>query len=119
MISALILTRNEEQDLPGLLDSLRWCDDVHILDSESTDRTRSIAEERGAKVTVRHFETYASQRNAGLALPFQHPWVLVLDADERPTPELVSEMQAATASAPKEVCGFRIRRRDFLWGTWL
>jgi len=118
-ISVLILTRNEEQDLPGCLDSLAFSDDIHILDSESTDRTRNIAESRGAKVTVRPFDSYARQRNAGLALPFAHPWVMVLDADERVTPDLAAEMQQAVALAAPNIAGFRIRRRDFLWGTWL
>lgn len=118
-LSVLILTRNEEQDLPGCLDSVAWSDDIHILDSESTDRTRDIATARGAKVTLRPFDSYAKQRNAGLALPFAHPWVMVLDADERVTPELAVEMQRAVASVPDNIAGFRMRRRDFLWGTWL
>jgi glycosyltransferase involved in cell wall biosynthesis len=119
MISALILTRNEQQDLPGCLDSIAWCDDIHILDSESTDDTIAIAQVRGVHVTTRPFDTYAAQRNAAMQLPFRHPWVLVLDADERPTPELSAEMQSAVAAAPANVSGFRMRRRDFLWGTWL
>jgi glycosyltransferase involved in cell wall biosynthesis len=119
VISVLILTYNEEQDLPGCLDSVAWCDDIHVLDSESTDRTAEIARQRGATVTTRRFDSYASQRNAGMQLPFRHAWVLVLDADERPTPELSTEMPPAVAIAPEHVAGFRIRRRDFLWGTWL
>lgn len=119
MISVLILTRNEDQDLPGCLDSVAWSDDVHIFDSESTDGTAAIAEARGAHVATRAFDGYARQRNAALKLPFRHPWVLVLDADERPTPELSAEMQSAVQSAPDEVAGFRMRRRDFLWGRWL
>lgn len=118
-ISVLILTRNEERDLPGCLDALVWCDDVHVLDSHSSDSTCEIAAARGAHVSVRSFDTYARQRNAGLELPFQHEWILVLDADERPTPELVREMQRAVAAASPNVSAFRIRRRDFLWGTWL
>jgi glycosyltransferase involved in cell wall biosynthesis len=118
-ISVLILTRNEEQDLPGCLDSVAWSNDVHVLDSESTDRTREIALARGANVTVRPFDSYASQRNAGLALPFAHPWVLLLDADERVTAELAAEMERASASCAGNIAGFRMRRRDFLWGTWL
>jgi glycosyltransferase involved in cell wall biosynthesis len=119
MISVLILTRNEEQDLPGCLDSVSWCDDVHVFDSESTDRTREIAAARGAHVTTRAFDTYARQRNAALALPFRHPWLLVLDADERATPQLSAEIQQIVAGIPDSVGAFRIRRRDFLWGTWL
>lgn len=119
MISVLILTKNEEQDLPGCLDSVAWCDDIHVFDSESKDRTAEIAREHRATVTTRRFDTYAKQRNAAMQLPFRHAWVLVLDADERATPELSQEVQKAAVNAPAEVAAFRIRRRDFLWGTWL
>jgi glycosyltransferase involved in cell wall biosynthesis len=119
MVSVLILTLNEEQDLPGCLDSVAWSDDIHIFDSNSTDRTAEIARSRGATVTTRTFDTYARQRNAAIQLPFRHPWVLVLDADERATPELSLEVQHAAANAPAHISAFRIRRRDFLWGTWL
>lgn len=119
MISVLILTRNEEQDLPGCLDSVRWSDDIHILDSESTDSTVAIASQRGATITTRRFDSYAAQRNAGMQLPFRNPWVLVLDADERPTAELSSEMQRAVLTSAPAVSGFRMRRRDYLWGVWL
>jgi glycosyltransferase involved in cell wall biosynthesis len=119
MISTIILTLNEEQDLPGCLASIPWCDDIHILDSGSTDRTIDIARAHSVMVHQRPFDTFCNQRNASLALPFRHPWVLVLDADERPTPALSAEMQQAVATAPGSVGAFRIRRRDFLWGRWL
>jgi glycosyltransferase involved in cell wall biosynthesis len=119
MISVLVLTRNEQQDLPACLDSVAWSDDIHVLDSGSTDRTVEIAQSRGAHVSTRPFDTYAAQRNAAMQLPFRHPWVLVLDADERPTPALSAEMQAVILTVPPTVSGFRMRRRDFLWGTWL
>ncbi|HEY0263116.1 MAG TPA: glycosyltransferase family 2 protein [Granulicella sp.] len=119
MISVLILTKNEQADLPGCLASVAWSDDVYVFDSYSTDETVAIAKTAGAQVAQRVFDDYATHRNAGLALPFRHPWVLLLDADERPTPELAAEMQQAVASASPETSGFRLRRRDFLFGTWL
>ncbi|MGC9198084.1 MAG: glycosyltransferase family 2 protein [Acidobacteriaceae bacterium] len=119
MISVLILTHNEEQDLPGCLDSVAWSDDIHVLDSGSTDRTLEIARQWGARVAERRFDGFAAQRNAGLELPFRNPWILLLDADERPTEELVAEMHQAIANAPESVSAFRMRRRDYLWGRWL
>ncbi len=120
-VSVLILTRNEQQDLPGCLASVAWSDDVHVLDSLSTDRTREIAREAGAHVTERAFDGYASQRNAGLRLPFRHPWVLVLDADERVPPALAREIEAFVQGAGThvDVAAARMRRRDIWWGTWL
>lgn len=118
-ISVLILTKNEQQDLPGCLASVQWSDDVHVLDSHSTDTTVEIARAAGARVTQRPFDGYARQRNAGLQLPFTNPWVLIVDADERIPDSLVSEMQKLVASAPATVAAARMRRRDIWWGTWL
>jgi glycosyltransferase involved in cell wall biosynthesis len=120
MISVLILTKNEEQDLPGCLESVAWSDDVHVFDSMSTDRTAEIARNAGANFAQRAFDGYSSQKNAALdGLPFKHEWIFLLDADERPTKELALEMQQIVVSADAEVSGFRLRRRDFFEETWL
>jgi glycosyltransferase involved in cell wall biosynthesis len=118
-ISVLILTKNEQHDLPGALASVAWSDDVHVFDSHSTDGTVEIARAAGAQVDSRVFDDYATHRNAAFGLDFKHPWVFVLDADERPTPELSAEMQRVVRDAPANTAGFRLRRRDFLFGTWL
>ena len=123
-ISVLILTRNEQHDLPAALASVAGLaggqpDDIHVFDSFSTDATIAIAQAAGAHVTQRAFDDYASHRNASLALPFQYSWLLILDADERLTPELHAEMQRVVHEAPAYTAGFRLRRRDFLFGTWL
>jgi len=120
MISVLILTRNEQHDLPGALESVAWSDDVHVFDSFSTDNTVEIARQAGATVHQRVFDDYATHRNAALtSIPFKHAWVFLLDADERPTPELSREMQQLALASPDEVSGFKLRRRDFLFDTWL
>lgn len=117
--SVLILTKNEEKDLPGCLESISSCEDIHVLDSVSTDRTQEIARQAGAVVTERSFDGYASQRNAGLALPFKHRWVLILDADERVPAALIEEMNKFVKMAPAHISGARMRRRDIWWGRWL
>ena len=120
MISVLILTLNEQLDLPGCLSSVSWCDDIHVFDSHSTDNTAVIARSAGAHLHTRTFDDYATHRTAALtSTPFKHPWVFLLDADERPTPELSREMQQLALAAPDLVSGFRLRRRDFLFDTWL
>ena len=127
MISILILTKNEEKDLPDCLASVAWCDDIHVLDSGSTDNTCEIARRGGAKITTRTYPDStkifggdeAAHRNWSLRnVPFRHSWVLLLDADERVTPELSAAIAKMVAS-PGERVAFRIQRRDFLWKTWL
>jgi glycosyltransferase involved in cell wall biosynthesis len=119
MISILVLTKNEEQDLPGCLESVKWSDDIHVYDSLSDDRTTEIAESYGAKVTSRAFDNWASHQNWGLAnIPFKHDWVFYIDADERMTPELRDAALKAVKAAGDNVA-FRVQRRDFFMGTWL
>lgn len=126
-ISVLILTKNEQQDLPGCLESVAWSDDVHVYDSVSTDDTVAIAERFGAKVTQRGYGESklafggdeSAHRNWGLRnIPFKYPWVFVIDADERVTPGLLAAMHAAVKE-PNVNVAFRIQRRDFFMGTWL
>jgi glycosyltransferase involved in cell wall biosynthesis len=119
MISVLILTRNEQQDLPRCLHSVTWSDDVHVFDSHSTDGTLEIAHQHGARITSRPFDNWAAHQNWALAhIPFRHPWVFYLDADEVVTPALHAALLAAVQQ-PGEHVAFRIQRRDFLHGTWL
>ena len=126
-ISVLILTRNEQSDLPGCLESVAWSDDVHVFDSDSSDATVAIAEAFGACVTCRSYGEdrrlfggdESAHRNWGLRnIAFKHAWVFVIDADERMTPSLVEAAQRAVAS-PDDHVAFRVQRRDFMLGTWL
>ena len=119
MISVLILTKNEQQDLPGCLDSVQWSDDIHVYDSFSDDATVEIATGRGAIVTRRAFDNWAAHQNWGLQnIAFKHPWVFYIDADERMTSELVASVRQA-ASNPGDQVAFRMQRRDFFMGIWL
>ncbi|HEX4651848.1 MAG TPA: glycosyltransferase family 2 protein [Granulicella sp.] len=119
MISVLILTRNEQQDLPRCLHSVAWSDDIHVFDSHSTDRTLEIARAHGAHITSRPFDNWADHQNWGLAnIPFRHPWVFYLDADEVVPPELRASL-LAVVQQPGDLVAFRVQRRDFLDDTWL
>jgi glycosyltransferase involved in cell wall biosynthesis len=111
--------RRAESPAVAALQSVAWADDIHVLDSWSEDRTVAIAEFAGAKVTRRVFDNWSAHQNWALRhLPFKHPWVFYLDADERMSPELAGQVRAAVA-APAAMVAFRVRRRDFLGTTWL
>jgi glycosyltransferase involved in cell wall biosynthesis len=118
-VSALVLTLNEEINIGECLDSLAWCDDIVVLDSLSTDRTRAIAEQHGARTVTRAFDNWSTHQNwAVQSIEFRHPWVLYLDADERCPADLRAEvLSAARADAPE--AAFRVRRKDFFMGRWL
>jgi glycosyltransferase involved in cell wall biosynthesis len=105
MFSVLILTLNEERNLPRCLASARASDDLVVLDSGSTDRTREVAAAASARVFVNRFENFAQQRNhAHREIPFRYPWVFHLDADEQLTPELVAECNTYRGAEPLDGC---------------
>lgn len=119
-LSVLILTLNEEANIVACLESVRWCDDVVVLDSFSTDRTVELARAGGARVVQRAFDDYARQRNFGLReIAYRHPWVLMLDADERVPEELRAEMLAAVTRAADSTALFSMRRKDHMFGRWI
>ncbi len=119
-VSVMIFTLNEEIHLLSCLDALRWADDVIIVDSFSTDRTETIAREFGARFFQNRFTGFGSQRNWALdhCAP-KHEWILILDADERVTPELAAEVAAVVTSAPADAGAYRVKRRLYMWGRWL
>ncbi len=118
MFSILVLTLNEERDLPRCLASVHACDDIVVLDSGSTDRTAEIAEQAGARVFSRSFDNFANQRNfAQREISFRHPWVLHLDADEQLTPELLAEAQEA--SQRSDLDGYLIAPKMMWNGRWI
>jgi glycosyltransferase involved in cell wall biosynthesis len=119
-VSAMIFTLNEEIHLPSCLAALKWTDDVIVVDSFSTDRTRDICLEAGARFFQHCFEGFGRQRMWALenTAP-RHEWVLILDADERVTPELAQELGRIAASAPQAVGAYRLKRRFHFWGRWL
>jgi len=121
MISVLVLTKNEQQDLPECLKSVVWSDDIHVYDSFSSDRTLEIAHTVGATVTQRVFDNWAAHQNWGLAnIPFKHSWVLYIDADERVSPDLRDSLLNHPLGDDVMEVAFEIQRRDHAWnGRWL
>ena len=118
MFSVLILTRNEEQNLPDCLASVKWCDDIVVLDSLSTDRTIAVAKSAGGRVVERPFDDFATQRNYALdKIPFRYAWVFHLDADERFTESLRRECE--TVIAEDRQSGFLVPSKLMFMDKWL
>ncbi len=120
MISTMILTLNEEINLPHCLAALKECDDVVVIDSFSSDRTCELARESGARVFQHEFTGFGDQPTWALEnVKFKHPWVLILDADEKVTPGLWAEMVRRVNACPPETAAFQLKRRFFWDGKWL
>ncbi len=118
-VSAVILTRNEEALIERCLRSLRnVVDDIIVVDSCSTDRTREIAAHMGARVVQQPWLGWIRQRALGIERA-QHDWVLILEADEIVTPRLAASIRAALASQPNPANGFSVDRRDDFLGVLL
>jgi len=118
MFSVLILTKNEQANIGACLDSVAWCDDVVVLDSYSTDRTREIAGARGVRVMEREFDDFGSQRNYALDhIEFRHPWVFHLDADERFNDALRRECDEVIAK--DEHSAYFVANRIIFLGRWI
>jgi glycosyltransferase involved in cell wall biosynthesis len=120
LISVIVLTFNEETNLPECLASLTGLDcSVFVVDSGSTDRTMEIASASGVSMWSHCFTNYAAQRNwAQENLPLATDWILHLDADERLTPDLVQEINdSVRAGTPAS--GFLLRKRTIFLGKWI
>lgn len=119
-VSIFIQTLNEEDNLPGLLDSVSWADDIVVLDSLSTDRTEEIARERGCRWFARAFDGRGPHQNWAMEnIDFKYSWVFYLDADERMTPELRAEITAIAEDEGDERVAFYCGRRNFFMGKWI
>jgi glycosyltransferase involved in cell wall biosynthesis len=116
-LSVVIITLNEEANLPRTLASVAWADEIVVLDSGSTDRTREIAESFHAKVFVEPWKGFAGQKNSALAKA-TGDWILSLDADEELEPALAEEIRDTLAGNPTEA-GFWIPRKNFFLGRWI
>jgi len=114
-LSAVLITRNEEANLPACLTSLRGvANEIVILDSQSTDGTVAIARAAGARVAEHRFEGYGAAKQQALEMATGE-WVLSVDADERVTPALAEEIRHVLKGSPR-VNGFLVRRDVFFLG---
>lgn len=116
-LSVAIITLNEEAIIRRTLESVRWADEIIVLDSGSTDRTVSICREFTDKVFHQDWLGFSGQKNAAIDRA-SGDWVLSLDADEPIEPGLAAEIREILAS-PGAHDGYRIPRKTFFLGKWI
>jgi glycosyltransferase involved in cell wall biosynthesis len=117
-LSLFIPCKNEEANLARCLESVPWADEVFVVDSQSTDRTASIAEKHGAKVVQFEYQGgWPKKKNWALEnLPFCNEWVLILDADECLPPKAEEEIRKIVNNPDEKHAGYWINRRYFFLG---
>lgn len=115
-ITAIILAKNEEKNLPQCLESVAWVDDIIMIDDQSTDKTVALAEKAGAKVYKRRLDDFASQRNFALS-KVKTEWVLLIDPDETIPSKLKEEILQAIKL--KGFDGFYFTRKNIIFGQWM
>lgn len=119
MISVLIPVRNEKANILACLNSVRWADEIVVVDSGSTDGTADIARNNGAKVVQFQWDgKFPKKKNWALEnVSWKNDWILILDADERITPELAAEIQRELKQPRAD--GYFINRRFIFLGKWI
>jgi glycosyltransferase involved in cell wall biosynthesis len=116
-LSVVIITFNEEANLPRTLESVKWADEIVVVDSGSSDQTVEIAKSYGAKVWVEAWKGFAAQKNSALEKA-ACDWILSLDADEEVSAELTRDVRELIRDAsPKH--GYFIPRRNLFLGRFI
>jgi len=116
-LTVTVITRDEAANIAAALQSVSWADEIIVVDSQSRDDTVSIARKLATRVEVREWPGYSAQKNYAASMA-SNDWILSLDADERVTPELASEIQQLLQREPAE-CGYRIPRVTWYLGRWI
>lgn len=110
-ISAIVITGNEEKNIRDCLESIKWCDEIIVVDSESTDKTVDIAGEYTDKVYIKKWEGFSIQKRYALEKA-SNEWVISIDADERVSPGLKDEITTLLAGE-KNAAGYFIPRENY------
>ena len=120
-LSVCIVCCDEEDSIRDCLESVRWADEIVVVDSGSEDRTLDIVREYTGRIEFRAWTGYTDQKNHAVGLA-GHDWVLCLDADERVSPELADEIRdelKRIAAGEARACGYAFPRRTFYLGRWI
>lgn len=117
-LTVITLTMNEERNIADCLESVRWADEIVVIDSGSTDRTVELAKGFTPSVITLPWRGYGAARNQALDRS-SGDWILWLDADERVTSELAREIQSILSGPESSVAGYAIARRAYFCGKWI
>ncbi len=114
-ITAIIPTFNEEHNIEQAIESVKWADEILVVDSFSTDKTVEIAKNLGARILQREYGNSASQKNWTIPQA-SHEWIFLLDADERVDSSLEQEVKSIVSNTKEPFQAYWIKRRNFFMG---
>ena len=117
-LSVVIIVKNEEENIADCLESVKWADEIVILDSFSQDRTCEICRKYTDKIYQSKFTSFSLQKNMVLDRA-GNDWVLSIDADERVSPELKARIVSAINDDSEEFSGYFIPRKNYFFGEWV
>jgi glycosyltransferase involved in cell wall biosynthesis len=116
-LTVTVITHNEAANIGAALESVSWADEVIVVDSHSTDGTVELARPYASRIEVRDWAGYGAQKNYAASIA-SNDWILSVDADERVTPRLATEIRALLARGP-DARGYRISRVTWYLGRWI
>lgn len=117
-VSAVTIVYNEEKNLTACLDTVKWADEIVVVDSYSQDRTIEIAQEHGARIFQREYGGHIDKKRFAVSKA-THDWVFSIDADERATPELVDEIKEVLEKRREGYAGYDMPRITWHLGRWI
>jgi glycosyltransferase involved in cell wall biosynthesis len=117
-LSVIVITKNEEHNIVDCLESVKWADEIVVVDGGSEDKTVELARRYSQKIYVKPWQGYAASKNFALE-QCTGDWILWLDADERVTIELSEEIQSVVGNDITGVVGFELSRKAFFLGKWI
>jgi glycosyltransferase involved in cell wall biosynthesis len=116
-LTVTVITRNEAANIAGALESVKWADEIVVVDSRSSDETVDIARRHATRVEIHDWEGYSEQRNFAAEIA-ANDWILAIDADERVPAALAAEIQGIMRKGPT-ASGYRMPRVSFYLGRWI
>ena len=116
-LTVTVITRNEAANIEGALESVKWADEIVVVDSRSSDNTVEIARRHAARIEIQDWKGYSAQRNYAAEIA-SHDWILALDADERVPADLAQEIQQIMRDGPTSD-GYRMPRISYYLGRWI
>lgn len=116
-LSVAIITYNEEEEIKDCLESVKWADEIVVVDSFSTDKTLDICHQYTNKVFQHEWSGYSNQKNYAINVT-TNPWILILDADERVSERLTKEIKEIL-DKDLGIDGYYIPRKSYFLGRWI